>query len=232
MTEKEKIWLASLSVGTLGLATLIILYRKEIKSGVMSGLSSFKKSILSIANNEWNEWNPNNQRIKEGDSRTMDKLRSYWREGANLNWSDQKMIDEAWSSAFISWVMNKGGAEGEFPKTASHSKYIRASVKNRKENNSNPFKAYKVNEPEAKVKVGDLVCYPRQSNVSYDTLSAYKSHCDIVTEIKGNEAVTIGGNVGNSVTKTIVPIDSKGYIDKTRDKKGYGGYFTVIKNNK
>jgi len=232
MTEKEKIWLAGLSVGTLGLATLIILYRREIKSGVLSGLSAFKKSILEIANNEWNEWNPDGKKIKEGDSRTMDKLRSYWREGANLNWSDQKMIDEAWSSAFISWVMNKGGAGNEFPRTASHSEYIRASVKNRKENNTNPFKAYKTSEPESKVQVGDLVCYPRQSGVNYDTTSAYKSHCDLVTEIKEGEATSIGGNVSNSVTKTIVPLTKDGYIDKSRDKKGYGGYFVVIKNKK
>ena len=232
MTEKEKIWLASLSVATIGLATLIVLYRREIKSGVMSSLSSFKKSILNIANKEWNEWNPNGQQIKEGDSRTMDKLRSYWREGANLNWSDEKMIDEAWSSAFISWIMNKGGAGNEFPRTASHSVYIRSSVKNRKENNKNPFKAYKVDEPEAKVKLGDLVCYPRQSGVNYDTTGSYKSHCDIITEIRETEAVSIGGNVSNSVTKTIVPITKDGYIDKSRDKKGYGGYFVVIKNKK
>jgi len=89
-----------------------------------------------------------------------------------------------------------------------------------------------VDEPEAKVEVGDLVCYPRQASATYDTTGAYMSHCDLVTEIKGDEAITIGGNVGNSVTKTIVPIDSKGFIDKSRDKKGYGGYFTVIKNKK
>ena len=228
MTEKEKMWLTGLSVATLGLATLVVLYKREIKSG----LSSFKKSILQIANNEWNEWNPNGKRIKEGDSRTMDKLRSYWRDGGNVDWSDQKMLDEAWSSAFISWVMSKGGAGSDFPRTTSHSKYIRASVKNRKENNSNPFKGYKVNEPEAKVKIGDLVCYPRQSNVGYDTTNNYKSHCDLVTEIKGNEATTIGGNVGNSVTKKTVNLTDEGYLDKAKDKNGYGGFFVVIKNNK
>lgn len=229
MTEKEKMWFAGLSVATLGLASLVVLYRKEIKSGVISGLSAFKKSIIDIANNEWGEWNPDGKKIKEGDSRTMEKLRSYWREGGNVDWSDQRMIDEAWSSAFISWVMNKGGAGNEFPRTTSHSKYIRESVKNRKENNSNPFKAYKVSEPEAKVELGDLVCYARQSGVTYDTTSSYKSHCDIITEVRENEATSIGGNVSNSVTKTIVPITKDGFIDKNRDKKSY---FVVIKNRK
>lgn len=232
MTEKEKIWLAGLSVGTLGLTALIILYRKEIKSGIISGLSSFKKTIIELANLEYSSWNPNGEKIKEGDSRTMDNLRKYWREGGNVNWSDQKMIDEAWSSAFISWIMNKGGAGNQFPRTASHSEYIRESIGNRKANNNNPFKGFKVEEPEAKLQVGDLVCYPRQSGVSYDTTSSYKSHCDLVTELKEKEAISIGGNVSNSVTKTIVPLTSNGYIDKSRDKKSYGGYFVVIKNNK
>lgn len=227
MTKQEKIWAFGLGVGTLGLITLAFIYRKQIKAGI----SKFKKSIVDIANEEWNAWNSGG-RIKEGDSRTMDRLRSYWREGANVNWSDQKMIDEAWSSAFISWVMNKGGAGNEFPRTASHSEYIRMSVKNRKENNENPFKGYKPSEEQAKVKVGDLVCYPRQSGVSYDSTSSYKSHCDLVTEVKENEAVSIGGNVSNSVTKTIVPLTKEGYIDKSKDKKSYGGYFVVIKNNK
>jgi len=227
MNNKEQIWAVLLGVGAVTLGSLVFVYRNAIKKT----LSSFKNKLVKVANEEWNAWNSEG-RIKEGDSRTMDRLRSYWREGGNVNWSDKKMIDEAWSSAFISYLMQKGGAGDEFPKTVSHSEYIRKAVKNRKENNTNPFKAYRVDEPEAKVEVGDLVCYPRQASATYDTTGAYMSHCDLVTEIKGDEAITIGGNVGNSVTKTIVPIDSKGFIDKSRDKKGYGGYFTVIKNKK
>jgi hypothetical protein len=48
MTEKEKIWLASLSVATIGLATLIVLYRREIKSGILSSLSSLKNQFLIL----------------------------------------------------------------------------------------------------------------------------------------------------------------------------------------
>ena len=95
--------------------------------------------------------------------------------------------------------------------------------------NSKKFKAYKPNEVE--VKVGDLVCYPRESGVSYESEAGYKSHCDLITSINGNVAVGIGGNVSDSVSKKNY-ILKDGKIDKTKDKKGYGGIFAIIKNNK
>ena len=94
---------------------------------------------------------------------------------------------------------------------------------------SKKFKAYKTNE--VQVKVGDLVCYPRQSGVSYESLAGYKSHCDLITEINGNIATGIGGNVSNSVSKKKYVLKD-GKIDKSKDDKGYGGVFTVIKNLK
>jgi hypothetical protein len=72
------------------------------------------------------------------------------------------------------------------------------------------------------------VCYPRQSGVNYDTKGSYSSHCDLVVSLKDNEAISIGGNVSDSVTKTIVPLKN-GKIDMEKEKKGY---FVVIKNEK
>ena len=82
---------------------------------------------------------------------------------------------------------------------------------------------------EKKAELGDLVCYPRQSGVDYDTTYSYKSHCDIVVgvnRIKRNIEV-IGGNVGDGVTKKVLNTDNKGYLNDTSYK-----WFTIIKNNK
>jgi hypothetical protein len=125
--------------------------------------------------------------------------------------------------------MRKAGAGDDFKYSQSHSQYIAQAVKNRKENNSKKFKAYKPNE--VKVQVGDLVCYPRQSGVGYDSKAGYKSHCDLITSVQGNIAVGIGGNVSDSVTKNNYALKD-GKIDKSKDTKSYGGIFTVIKNNK
>ena len=113
----------------------------------------------------------------------------------------------------------------DFKFNASHSVYIRDSIKNKKQNLGG-FKGYKPNE--TKVEVGDLVCYPRQAGVTYDTQSAYASHCDIIVEVENNKAIGVGGNVSNSVAQTTYPLSS-GKIDKAKDSKSYGGVFVVIK---
>lgn len=229
MDKKTKIWLISLGIGTAVLVGLGVVYRREIKKGLNAGmgrLTAFKKSLIKIAENEWKAWNSQGK-IKEGDPRTMERLRAYWRDGSGLNWSDKRMTDEAWSAVFISWLMKMGGAGNDFKYNASHSVYIRDSIKNRKETNDNPFKGYRPEE--VVVEKGDLVCYARQSGVNYDSTGSYASHCDLVTNVNGDNATTIGGNVSNSVTKTNVPLTSDGKIDNEKASKKY---FVVIKNQK
>jgi hypothetical protein len=222
--EKQAKIAIGIGVGVLTIATLVY-FRKQIKSVFIKGGRS-AKNAAKLAVSEWDFWNKG--QIKEGDSATMQRLRDYWTQGGGVNWSDSKMKKEAWSAAFISYIMKKSGAGDNFKYSTSHSAYIRQAVKNSKEDNEKTFKAFKPSE--VKVEVGDLVCYPRQSGVSYDKTGSYMSHCNIVTEVNRTEAQSIGGNVSNSVSETIVPLTNKGYIDKSRDKLGYGGYFVVIKN--
>lgn len=221
MNDKVKVWgiLGGVSLLTI---SLIYLFSKPKKQ------SSFKKKLVNLANEEFDAWNKNGK-IKEGNQDTLPRLRKYWEEGAGVKQSDNYYINEAWSSAFISYLMRKAGAGDDFNYAQSHSQYIAQAVKNRKENNSKKFKAYKPNEVE--VKVGDLVCYPRQSGVTYESGAGYKSHCDVITSISGNTAVGIGGNVSDSVSKKNY-ILKDGKIDKSKDTKGYGGVFAVIKNKK
>lgn len=183
--------------------------------------TKFKKSLIANAVKHLDIWQKG--KVKEGDSKTMDYLRSYWDAVGLSGWSDSKKVNEAWSAAFISKMMKDSGAGDKFAYSPSHSTYIVQSIKNRKENNNNPFKGYKPDE--VKVEVGDLVCYSRQSGVTYDTTGSYASHCDLVAEINGNTANSIGGNVSNSVSLTPVELDENGYL-KRKDK-----YFVVIKNN-
>jgi len=222
VNEKVKVWgiLGGVSLLTI---SLIYLFSKPKKQK-----SSFKKKLVKIANEEYGAWNTNGK-IKEGSQDTLPRLRSYWEEGAGIKMNDNYYINEAWSSAFISYLMRKAGAGDDFKYSQSHSQYIAEAVKNRKENNSKKFKGYKPNEVE--VKVGDLVCYPRQSGVSYESKAGYKSHCDLITSIDGNIAVGIGGNLSDSVSKFNYQLKN-GKIDKSKDKKGYGGIYVVIKNKK
>lgn len=211
--------------GVLGLTALIFAISKRKAIGAkIESINSFVDKVKNTAVNEYDIWKKGS--TKEGDKSTMDRLRAYWKEGGGVNWSDQKMTDEAWSAAFISYIMKKSGAGTDFKYSTSHSTYITDSIKNRKENNSNPFKGYKPEE--VKLEVGDLVGYARQGGVTYDTKGAYKSHTDIVVGIKNGFAETIGGNISDSVSMTKVPITVDGKIDKSKANK----YFVVIKNKK
>lgn len=221
MNKTNKIWLITLGASALILITLGVIYRRSISKGV----SVFKKKLVSDALAEWEAWNGQG-RIKEGSSTTMERLRKYWKEGTNTNNSDSYYINTPWSATFISYLFRKAGAGDDFKYNPSHSGYIVSAIKNRKAKNNNPFQGYKPNE--VKVELGDLVCFPRQSGVNYDSTGSYKGHCDLVVEINDSQAVSIGGNVSDSVTKTIVPL-SNGKIDMSKQKKGY---FVVIKNNK
>jgi hypothetical protein len=188
--------------------------------------TSFKKKLIDLANIEYNKWN-NPTKIKEGNSKTIKDLRNYWRIGANVNGTDSYYINNAWSASFISWLMRTAGAGTDFKYSSLHSIYIRDAIKNRKLNNSNPFKGYKPNEVD--LNIGDLVCRPRQAGVNYDTDTNYMSHCDLITEVTNDTAVAIGGNVSNSVSKTIIPLKNN-KIDLSNPKNS--GWFVVIKNLK
>ena len=84
---------------------------------------------------------------------------------------------------------------------------------------------------EVTINVGDLVCYPRQSGVSYNSTGNYSSHCDLIISVDNNTAVGVVGNVSNSVSKSTYALKN-GKIDKENDNNAYGGVFTVIKNLK
>ena len=213
-------------IGAVTFLTLSWIFRSTIKKGALY-MTDFVSSVKNNAIAEWEFWKEGG--TKEGDTSTMERLRAYWKEGAGVtNWTDKQMTDEAWSASFISYVMKKSGAGADWKYSPSHSTYIVDSIKNRKENNSKPFKGYKPEE--VKLQVGDLVCKPRQGGVTYDTTGSYKSHTDIITAIKDGYAESIGGNVGNSVSMTKVPLTFDGKIDNS--KVVGEKYFVVIKNKK
>lgn len=211
-----------LILGAITVFTILIIKKKKSKS-------NFKKKLVDLANEEYNKWNKNGIKIKEGSNDTIQMLRNYYEQGAGVKNSDNYYISTPWSATFISYLMKKAGAKNDFNYNLSHSAYIREAVLNRKANNSKKFKAYMPNE--VNINVGDLVCYPRQSGVSYNSTGNYASHCDLIISVDNNTAVGVGGNVSNSVSKSVYALKN-GKIDKEKDKNAYGGVFTVIKNLK
>jgi len=138
-------------------------------------------------------------------------------------------IDLAWSAAFISYCMQMAGAGSAFPYSSGHATWMVLSIKNK---STGKLKASLVGfrPGEIPLKPGDLVARPRQDGITYDNAVAkgwFISHSDIVVEVdrENNVAHVIGGNVGQSVSKATVTIDSDGKLNDP------DGWMVHIQNN-
>ena len=169
--------------------------------------SNFKKKLVKLANEELQRWN--NGTIKEGNTLLMPTLRNYWKVGTRTNASDNYYKNNAWSATFVSYLMRQAGAGDSWKYSTLHSDYIQAAKRNRK-NNIKTFQAFRKNE--TPVSVGDLICYPRQDGVTYDTPGGYFAHCDIVTKIDPGTATAVGGNVSDSVKQSFYKLDNNNKV--------------------
>ena len=199
----------------IGIASALIIYRLSVRKFIAK--SPFRRRTIKNALEEYKLWGEGNK--KETDSSMYSTLKKYW-DSVGWNESQWSPSGVAWSSAFISYIMKKSRAnDDDFVFASSHWNYITKAVQNRKKKQRG-FKGYKLNEKKAEL--GDLVCYARQDGVTYDTTGVYESHCDIVVEIDGDNAVVIGGNVSNSVSSKKIPLVD-GYVKEGNRR------FVVIK---
>lgn len=222
MKVDKKIFIAVGVLATIGVTGLAFMYRKQI-SQFLTGTNLMRIRATTKANEEFNKWNKSGETIKEHDQRTVDRLKEYWQASGKTY---ESMKGAHWSAAFISYLMKSAGAGDNFKYATSHSSYIQAAIQNTLKNEGR-FKGYKPED--IYVEVGDLVCYPRSnSGADFTTQGGYESHCDICVKVdkKKNEAITIGGNVSDSVSKTTVRLTNEGKIDLTKTNKDY---FVVIK---
>lgn len=125
------------------------------------------------------------------------------------------VVDNPWSAAFVSWVMQRAGVPG-FRSSASHFDYVRAA---RKDATGSP---YRMVEPmSAKLETGDMLCYVRTTRVyGYDGLAktidgtsgGLPMHCDMIVAVDDGKAYTIGGNVQQAVTMRVLNLNAQGQL--------------------
>lgn len=138
-------------------------------------------------------------------------------------------IDLAWSAAFISYCMQMAGAGSAFPYSSGHATWMVQSIKNKSNGKLNAsLVGFRLGE--IPLEPGDLIARPREAGVTYDNAVAkgwFISHSDIVVEVdrQNNVAHVIGGNVGQSVSKATVTIDSTGKLNDP------DGWMVHIQNN-
>lgn len=151
-----------------------------------------------------------NRGKKETDPGFWERVGVYWKMGTNRDFNGLH-TDWPWSAAFISYIMRMAGAKDKFRYAIRHSDYIAESI----HGDIRCFEGMRVQSYAPKI--GDLVCYAQQASVSYDHLpKSFISHTDIVVDTHPEYIEVIGGNVGNSVSKRLLAINTEGILNDTQ----------------
>ena len=186
-------------------------------------VSAKKEALIAEAVAQWERFD--HGKGKEDKAPYFRFVGEMWQAlGIDLDGTD---TDTPWSAAFISFVVRRAGYQG-FMFAAAHSKYINDSIVKRQAGQASPFWGFRISEH--KPGLGDMVCRTRTAQrITYDfaaSHSSFKSHCDIVVALEPGAAVTIGGNVSNSVSVTRYKLDATGQLDADG-----GRVFAVLRNN-
>ncbi|CAM9818524.1 unnamed protein product [Phaeothamnion confervicola] len=159
--------------------------------------------------------------IKERDA--PERIADYWR--AVDKPGRTGLDDVPWSAAFISWDIESAGVPRSlFCPSQTHTIYVERMVARA----AQPGAAFVPRRPNERApEVGDLICASRNgSGTSLDNLNRGAGHCDIVVEVRPGEVDAIGGNVGDSVTRSVFPLDGAGFLSPISARP----VFTVIEN--
>lgn len=184
--------------------------------------SGLPARIAQVALEELRRWHPPSGGIKETQAAALPILQRYYREGVNLEVGAGELQNEAWqkanpwSAVFVSWVMRTAGAGNSFRYSRAHREYIRAARGNRVNNVvGNPFWAYRATE--IAPQIGDLVCAWRGGTaVDYDSIAQpgeWKTHCDIVVDVRSGSIRVVGGNVNQDVGEKTLRTLADGRLD-------------------
>lgn len=176
----------------------------------------------------------------EESVRVATSIAGYWSSTAEGEWIVARQNDEwreegnaarwrdAWSAAFISWVMCEAGvnSRNEFRHAIAHHSYIDQAIRAR--DGIEPSALYVAHDGgEKDVSPGDLLCTgtrPQYQNLEERRTQigeGARTHCDIVVQVNKDEGTidTIGGNVQSAVTLKTLWIED-GRILSPVDREG------------
>lgn len=205
-------------------------------------LAYWRSRIVEAANSEWlyfgqqtvvidgdEESIPHVGIWEDDDPEHSDRINQYWRAVGKHRLSGYD-CREPWSAAFISWVMRTTGVATDlFPPSSAHRFYLNRILANA----NDPFAAFIPHTiQQYKAQAGDLICATRSSVESQEVMEKLpdslnsRLHCDIVVETDGRTLQAIGGNVRNSVSRTVLTLSPEGYLQYSRPRP----WFLIIEN--
>lgn len=196
--------------------------------------SSAKTSMVLLAVGEWARFGrqvitysvdapPRTEQLGVKERDAPERITDYWRAVDRPGRSG--LDDVPWSAAFISWDIESAGVPRDlFCPDQRHTIYVERMVTRA----AQPGAVFFPRRPNERApQVGDLICASRNgSATTLDNLNRGAGHCDIVVEIRPGEVHAIGGNVGDSVSRSVFPLDASGFLSPISARP----VFTVIEN--
>lgn len=177
--------------------------------------SAFAKKLASIALAQHDKF----QFTNEADP-TLCKQIKKWTE--DIGFAITSCTRVPWSAVFISWCVKQAGAsKAEFKFAMAHSVFVNEAIKNAVNGTGSSKGSISVINPQALGISFRTIAETTRSIFAFaKTHKNYESHSVIVIEIGqdagGGFAFCIGGNESDSVRRSVVRLDSRGFI-KRRD---------------
>lgn len=196
--------------------------------------ASARVSMVLLAVGEWARFGrqvvvyspdqpPRTEQQGVNEREAPERIHDYW---ASVGHPDRSGLDNvAWSAAFVSWDIASAGVTRElFCPDQRHTIYVERLVERARRRGA----AFIARRPSERVpQVGDLICASRAgSGTTLDNLNRGAGHCDIVVEVKPSWVAAIGGNVADSVSRSVFPLDGNGFLSPISGRP----VFTVIEN--
>ena len=195
--------------------------------------ASAKTSMVLLAVGEWARFGrqvtiysvdkpPRTEQLGVKERDAPQRIADYW---AAVDKNLSGLNDVPWSAAFISWDIESAGVSRDlFCPDQRHTIYVERMVERAKK----PGAVFIPHAPGGYApRVGDLICAAREgSGTTLQNLNRGAGHCDIVVEVRPGEVDAIGGNVGDSVTRSVFPLDDAGFLSPISARP----VFTVIEN--
>jgi hypothetical protein len=195
-----------------------------------------RERMLRIAVAEWEEWGRQVSdrapgAAQEADLAGFPRLQAYWQavpEGRDIITRNRALYrashgalwqQDAWSAAFISFVMRSAGIDGrEFTPSAAHGTSIDGMIADARDfPHQAPFIPHRWQDRVAQP--GDLLCADRSrrplahwQDRAADQGRFRPMHCDIVIRNHHGMVEAIGGNIRDAVTKARFPTDRRGIL--------------------
>lgn len=192
----------------------------------MATPSAFALRLATVAQDQHTTY----QLLDEADPVLCKQIRRYWTGIAAFT----SCVSVPWSAVFVSWCVKQAGATAaEFKFAAAHSEFVYETIQNAI-NGAGVFHGLDVSTHPPNV--GDIIQNNR-GGTSHDYAYArthrnYASHSAIVVETgqdtDGRYALTIGGNEGNSIRRTVVRLNQQGFIKQRNNNP----FICVIKTLK